>query len=157
MKKMLYMMSVVLPMTLLVNVSDANAQRQNHTRKDVPVAGMAVSEQGQAQPAMQKMPCNKDKKCDKMMDSSKWLDKKNRDINEEYNEALEKINKSTLSEANKSILKSQAAETRDLVMKQAKERSEMMGKQFDARKGMRSEIQASKQNRKAVKEIMDID
>ena len=44
MKKMLYFMAAALPAMLLINASNAEAQRKNHTRADVPAAGMQESE-----------------------------------------------------------------------------------------------------------------
>lgn len=177
-------MALVLPAALLMSASNASAQRRNHTRADVPVVNQMGAAEDNAPIAdyqrkmMRKgnMPgCNcmendqaadcgckkmadyKDKHDGKMMDKARWYEKDKADINEDYQEAIEKVNRSTFSDANKKILKQQAAENRDLALKQAKEKNDLRIKHFDGRKGMRDQMMQDKRNRKAVKEVMDID
>lgn len=154
-------MAAILPMALLAHISDASAQRKNTTEKDIPAAVQQVQNDAAAHKMHdQKMMKKHDKmaKYDKkMMKQGEWLNKKTAEINEDYNEAIEKINKSSFSDANKNILKTQAQENRDLALKQVKERADLKAKHWEARKAMRNEMMAEKANHKAVKEVEDID
>lgn len=94
--------------------------------------------------------------CDKMKNKGHWLEKETKEINEDFDEANYKIEKSQLSADQKNILKKQAKENRDLALKQAKERSDLMKEQRQAREAFRDDIMKDKSNRKAVKEVNDI-
>ena len=81
------------------------------------------------------------------------------EINEDYNKALKKINKSTFNADQKKMLTSQAAENRDLAVKQLKERTDLMKKHRDARMnsdGFKAAVKAEHANKKAVKEVREI-
>ena len=80
-----------------------------------------------------------------------------KEINEEYDEAIEMIDKSSFSEANKKVLRGQTEANRDLAIKQLKETNELRMQQMEARKSMMDEIEAEKKNRKAIEEVNDID
>lgn len=166
MKKIVYAMYLLLPAVLLMGASDAVAQRKNHTKADVPTAmeqadkstcGCGKMSMDKNCACAKKMDGKEMMKTNKLMDKSYQYDKDKADIEEDYQEALEKVNKSSFSEANKKILKNQAGENRDLALKQAKMRNDLRVKHIDARKNMKEEMLKDKKNRKAVKEIMSID
>ncbi len=87
---------------------------------------------------------------------SHWLSKEKKDIAEQYDMAIYKIEKSQLDENIKNMLKKQADENKNLVMKQAEEIDDLMKKNQTAREPYRAEIMKDKSNRKAVKEVDDI-
>ncbi len=87
---------------------------------------------------------------------SHWLSKEKKDIAEQYDKAIYKIEKSQLDENIKNMLKKQADENKNLVMKQAEEIDDLMKKNQTAREPYRAEIMKDKSNRKAVKEVDDI-
>ena len=136
MKKMLYVMSAILPIVLLANLSEAQAQRKNTTEKDMKAAVEMV-----------------DKKDAKI---KHWMSEETNEINEDYSKAVKKINKSTFSDTNKEILKTQAQHNKDLMLKQLQDRGDLMMKHWQEREGMRNEMMQSKENRKAVKEVNEI-
>lgn len=136
MKKMIYFAAAVLPVVLLANLSDAQAQRKNSTEKDMKAAVEMVNK--------------KDVKI------KHWMSEETNDINEDYSKAVKKINKSTFSDANKEILKTQAQHNKDLMLKQLQDRGDLMMKHWQEREGMRNEMMQSKENRKAVKEVNEI-
>lgn len=86
----------------------------------------------------------------------KWLEKQNQEIDEDYNEAIEKIGKSSFSNDQKDVLANQAKANKELALKQANERKELLMKQMEARKEMKATMKAEKANRKAVKEVNKI-
>lgn len=149
MKKLSYLLSVILPIALLFGISDANAQRKNDTKKDVNVES-SMEKPNAKMPKTEKMHKGKH-------DKGYKLEKQNREINEDYDEAVEKIGKSSFSAEQKQALTKQAAENRDLAMKQAKEKHDLRMKHWKAREGMKDAMKAEKHNRKAVKEVDDID
>ena len=168
MKKMLYFMAAALPAMLLINASNAEAQRKNHTRADVTAAGMQESEKMMnndmgcqcAEMSDASCKCGKMSKKDMKKKHKKHhdrLQKEMKEINEEYDEAIEMIDKSSFSEAKKKVLRGQAEANRDLALKQLKETNELRMQQMEARKGMMDEIKAEKKNRKAIEEVNDID
>lgn len=168
MKKMLYFMAAALPAMLLINASNAVAQRKNHTRADVPAAGMQESEKMMnygincqcTETSDASCKCGKMSKKDMKKKHKKYhdrLQKEMKEINEEYDEAIEMIDKSSFSEANKKVLRGQAEANRDLAIKQLKETNELRMQQMEVRKGMMDEIEAEKKNRKAIEEVNDID
>lgn len=136
MKKMFYVISAVLPVVLLANLSEAQAQRKNSTDKEMKAAVEMV-----------------DKKDAKI---KHWMSEENNEIVEDYNKAIKKIDKSSFSAANKDILKTQAQHNKELMQKQIQERGDLMMKHWQEREGMRAEMKQSKENRKAVKEVNDI-
>ena len=85
-----------------------------------------------------------------------WLKKELRDIEEKYDETIEKIEDSSFADHNKEILRQQAQASKDLAIKQAKEINELRMQQSEAREAMADEIAAEKDNRKAIEEISDI-
>lgn len=88
-----------------------------------------------------------------------WLKHENEEINEDYNDAIKKINKSSFNTDNKNLLLKQATENKDLAMKQIKDRSDMMKKHWEVRKNTKAfkeEMKMEKRNRKAVKEVRKI-
>ena len=85
-----------------------------------------------------------------------WLAKENAEINEDYNEAVYKIGKTSLPQDAKDLLLSQAQANKELALKQAKEKSDLMMKNMEAREKFRDQIMQEKRNRKAVREIEDI-
>lgn len=87
---------------------------------------------------------------------SHWLAKEKKDITEQYDKAIYKIDKSQLDDGLKKMLKQQADENKNLVMKQAEEIDALMKQNQTARKPYRAEIMKDKSNRKAVKEVDDI-
>lgn len=130
-------MSAILPVVLLANLSEAQAQRKNSTDKEMKAAVEMV-----------------DKKDAKI---KHWMAKESHDINEDYDKAVKKINKSNFSEANKNILMSQAQQNRDLMLKQIQERGDLMLQNWQAREAaMGAEMMSHEDNRKAVKEVNEI-
>ena len=108
---MLYFMAAALPAMLLINASNAEAQRKNHTRADVTAAGMQESEKMMnndmgcqcAEMSDASCKCGKMSKKDMKKKHKKHhdrLQKEMKEINEEYDEAIEMIDKSSFSEAN---------------------------------------------------------
>ncbi len=87
---------------------------------------------------------------------SHWLAKEKKDIAEQYDKAIYKIEKSQLDENLKNMLKQQADENKNLVMKQAEEIDTLMKQNQKAREAYRAEFMKDKSNRKAVKEVDDI-
>ena len=71
---------------------------------------------------------------------SHWLSKEKKDIAEQYDKAIYKIEKSQLDENIKNMLKKQADENKNLVMKQAEEIDDLMKKNQTAREPYRAEI-----------------
>lgn len=87
---------------------------------------------------------------------SHWLAKEKKDIIEQYDKAIYKIDKSQLDDNLKNMLKQQADENKNLATKQAEEINDLMKKNQTAREPYRAEIMKDKSNRKAVKEVDDI-
>ncbi len=176
MKKMLYLTAAMCSLFCLLGVENAQAQRKNHTKADVAVVQAQDSAVTNCNCMAQDEDCNcqkmlkKKHKKDKEMkkhhkDKEKahkkkkhhdWLKKELRDIEEKYDEAIEKIEDSSFADHNKEILRQQAQASKDLAIKQAKEINELRMQQSEARKAMADEIAAEKDNRKAIEEISDI-
>ncbi len=93
---------------------------------------------------------------DEFLVESHWLAKEKKDITEQYDKAIYKIDKSQLDENLKNLLKQQADENKNLAIKQAEEINDLMKKNQTAREPYRAEILKDKSNRKAVKEVDDI-
>lgn len=170
MKKLLFVLSLALPFALS-NISDASAQRKNSTEKDVPnkveqaydatVDGTkkAYESTKNAVVEMTNEISEKFDKKDKKHSPDEWMKKENHDINEDYEKALRKINKSSFSQDQKNMLMKQASENKNLAIKQIKEKSDLMKKHWDARKnseGFKKAMKEEKANRKAVKEVREI-
>ncbi len=85
-----------------------------------------------------------------------WVEDKMEDVTEDYNEAIKKINESSFTAEQKSILTAQAAANRDLMSSQINAVSQQMRKNMQQRANFRDAIKASRENKKAVKEIDDI-
>ena len=145
------------------------AKRHRDVHHNAEANAATVNEAGNqaAQPQQKDMkqgkPC---KKCDKhdmkaMKKMQKrspehWLAKEDAEINEDYNEAVYKIGKTSLPQDAKDLLLSQAQANKELALKQAKEKSDLMMKNMEAREKFRDQIMQEKRNRKAVREIEDI-
>ncbi len=162
MKKFKYLLTVLLPAALLVNISAANAQRKNHTRNDVPVQTEAQvgctggaeckCADGAPYPMMQK-------KADRMQNKEKKgmpFEKDLKEVNENYDEAIKKIDRSNFSAEQKVMLKNQAKENKDLMLKQYQERQELLKKHWEANKSLKQNMTKDKADRKAVKKVRKI-
>lgn len=88
--------------------------------------------------------------------SSRIMQKRTEDINENYQEALHKIAKSSLSQDARNMLLRQAEENRDLALKQLKEKMDLCARQACARIPYQCELTLDKKNRKAVREVDNI-
>lgn len=139
MKKFNCLLSVILPVALLVGISDANAQSKNDTKKDVNVES--------TMPTADKH----------MKKSASHLERKMADIEEDYNEALNKLNKSSFDEAQKKMLNDQLQENKEFAIKTAREKNGLTMKHWKLRQSMRQELKKDKSKRKVIKEIDDID
>ena len=78
------------------------------------------------------------------------------DINDDYQKAIKKIDKSSFNEEQKKLLTAQAEANRNLATAQIKAVSEQMTKNRNERASFKEAIRASRENRKAVREIDDI-
>lgn len=90
------------------------------------------------------------------LSESHWLSKEKKDITEQYDKAIYKIEKSQLNENLKNMLRQQANENKNLATKQAEEINMLRKKHQAARESYRAEFMKDKSNRKAVKEVDDI-
>ena len=167
MKKLLYGAALILPLAMAAANADAFWHRDVHHNAEANAATVNEAGNQAAQPQQKDMkqgkPC---KKCDKhdmkaMKKMQKrtpehWLAKENAEINEDYNEAVYKIGKTSLPQDAKDLLLSQAQANKELALKQAKEKSALMMKNMEAREKFRDQIMQEKRNRKAVREIEDI-
>lgn len=87
---------------------------------------------------------------------SQWLARKSADINEDFDEAVYKIGKSSLPQDVKNLLLSQANEDKNLALKQAKEISSLLEKQQASREKFSMALDADKHSKKLIKKIDDI-
>lgn len=96
--------------------------------------------------------------CNKNM-KQRFVAKKTADIDEDYNEAIHKINKSGFNADQKDLLIKQTRENRELAVKHVKERAELRAEHRKQRvdMNMSDAMLSQKINRKAVKEVDDID
>ena len=85
-----------------------------------------------------------------------WLEKEMADIQEDYDEAISKINRSSFTEEQKSVLKAQAEANKALAESQAKAVNTQMQKNKEARKGFLNEGNTAHKERKVFEEIDDI-
>lgn len=182
MKKLSYVLSLALPLAIIASASDAAAQRKNSTDKNAPnmveeaydatvdgtkkaydatVDGTKKAYNSTKEVVVE-MKDDVSKKIDHMNEKKtpeNWLKHENEEINEDYNDAIKKINKSSFNTDNKNLLLKQATENKDLAMKQIKDRSDMMKKHWEVRKNTKAfkeEMKMEKRNRKAVKEVRKI-
>lgn len=154
MKKLLCVLSLALPIALISNISTADAQRKNHTDKDVPAKVEAQMPKHEGM-----MTKHEDKGMHKMhkKDPARWLEKEKREIQEDYDEAIEKIGKSTFSQEHKNVLVKQADANKALAMKQAKEKSDQLQKNWNECQKFKEEMKSpDKANSKAIKEVREI-
>lgn len=86
-----------------------------------------------------------------------WLDKETADITEDYDEAIEKINASSFTEEQKTVLKAQAQANKELAMSQAKASADQIQKNREARKGFFDGSNSKKDDKKARKVFKEID
>lgn len=165
MRKMLYVLTFVLPVAILANINAVDAKSRGHMEdKNVAADAKGTSEGCTKKDCncknadCMKTNCNCMKKDMKkgMKSDSHWLAKQSKEITEDYDEALYKIEKSKLSTENKKILRTQAMQNRDLAMKQANEEANLRMEQEKTREAFKEEIMKDKSNRKAVKEVNDI-
>ena len=165
MKKLLYGAALILPLAMAAANADAFWHRDVHHNAEANAATVNEACNQAAQPLQKDMkqgkPC---KKCDKhdmkaMKKMQKrspehWLAKENAEINEDYNEAVYKIGKTSLPQDAKDLLLSQAQANKELALKQAKEKSDLMMKNMEAREKFRDQIMQEKRNSKAVREMI---
>lgn len=180
MKRTLYILSVVLPAALLFSMVDATAQRRNTTSHDVKpvqqVEEMARDVKHKSEKMekkhhkddkkMKDCKCKKDKKCDCMKKKDdKHKDKKhqkfssNEEITENYNKAVERINKSDFNAKQKAFLLKQAQDSRDFAIQQNEARQKLLQTQMADRQNFgitKDNLKDNKANKKAVKKISKI-
>ncbi len=165
MKRILYFALL----TTIICSGNALAQRKNTTSHDISpsVSQQIVSTEENTYP-IEKYDCNckeclknnsciQNCMCDK--NSKKHLKhKKNKkhhekikDIQEEYNEAVDKINNSNLNEEQKKLLIQQADENKSLALKQQQDWNELKTKQLQQRND--ANIYTNKENKKLLKKI----
>ena len=82
---------------------------------------------------------------------------KTADIAEDYDEAIEKINASSFTEEQKTVLKAQAQANKELALSQAKASADQIQKNREARKGFFDGNDSKKDNKKARKVFKEID
>ena len=87
---------------------------------------------------------------------NKWLHKEMTEIQEDYDEAVSKINHSSFTDKQKATLKSQADANKTLAEDQAKAVNAQLKKNMEARKGFLSDEKSARKQRKVFKEIDDI-
>lgn len=158
MKKLNLLFAMALPLAIMGNIDNANAERANHTKKDVPVVENTKKNPAEMKDMKKDMPEHHGK-MDKKMKHDEKLKHQEKEINEDYEKATKKINKSTFNDEQKKMLMNQAKENKNLAMKQNKERMDMMKKHWDQRmndEGFKAAMKAEKANKKAVKEVKEI-
>lgn len=158
-------LAFIMPVALILSAGDAAAQRKNHTSSDViPAVDAGVDEtavipQGHMPKDMGKKHMDEHGyKMHKMFKRTpaEWLEKENAEINEDYQKAVAKINKSALPQDYKDLLMKQAMSNKEFAMKQAQAKSEILGQNWKARETFSPDLMKEKVNRKAVKEVDDI-
>lgn len=88
--------------------------------------------------------------------ASHWLANEQEGIQEDYDEAVYKIEKTSLSKTTKNLLISQAKANKELALKQAAEKDKLQMKHKKEREKFKKEINSEKRNRKALKATEDI-
>ena len=86
-----------------------------------------------------------------------WLDRETADIEEDYHEAIRKIDKSEFSQEQKNTLKAQAEANKELALSQAKATDEQLQKNREARKNFISNSKHDKKHKKEHKIFKEID
>lgn len=164
MKKLNFVLALALPLAIMSNIDDAAAQRANHTKKDVTTTisetyDNAVESTKEAYHHVKDSLSGKTDKMKKKCNFEEKLNHENKEISEDYDKAIRKINKSAFNADQKKLLMTQAQENKDLAMKQVKERFDMMKKHMDERMkdtSFKAAVKADKANKKAVKEVREI-
>lgn len=178
MKRLLYALSVILPVSIICNMSTAEAQRKNTTDHDVKPAMMDTSNDAWGNPAKTKgamkekigmkdgCKCSAEQKsadCNCMKGKmqkklNKNYEEKIKDINEDYEKAVRKINKSSFNKDQKDLLNAQAKDNRDFMMKTAQEKKELRMQQMQDRQklNMKQMMKDNENNKKAVKKVNGI-
>ncbi len=169
MKKTFAVLSVVLPIALLFSMADASAQHRNSASNEAKqahhmeekakdVKHKSDKDMKKHHKEMNDCKCKKDKKCDCMKKKhQKYAN--NEHIIENYNEAVERINKSSFDAKQKEFLLKQAQDSRDFAMQQSEARQKFMQMQMADRKSFgftKENLKDNKPNRKAVKKIHKI-
>ena len=88
--------------------------------------------------------------------SDKWLANKTEDINEDFDEAVYKIGKTSMPQELKDLLVKQAQENKNLALKQAEEVNNQLKKQSLAREKFHEQFMNEKMNKKIIKRIDEI-
>ncbi len=172
MKKILYTAALALPLAVVAGKADAFWFSDSDKAADTPAVEQPMTEKAEMKAHKKELKKahkkemkkgkhqakHDDKSMKKMMKHhpDRWLEKETAEINEDFDEAVEKISKTNLSEDAKNLLLSQAKSNKELAMKQAKEKSEQMARNMKEREKFRDQIQQEKANRKAVREVEDI-
>lgn len=166
MKKLLYTAAFVLPLAMMAGNADAFWHRSpQHSASEQTAEQMNHNEHMQenkehkdGHKAENAKHHDKDKMAKKMQkcDPSRCMNKKTAEINEDYDEAIYKINKSGLSQEAKDLLISQAKSNKELAMKLAKEKVDQRAKNMEARQKYKDQFMQEKRNRKAVKAVEEI-
>lgn len=164
MKKLFSILALALPLAMTAHLDDANAQRANHTKKDVPVA---YEDSARSDAEKLKKESKHEKKAEKKHHKDhkgkkhhkeKMLEDK-AEVEKNYDKAVKKINESSFDKEQKKLLLKQADENKELALRHIKERSELAGKHWDERQakdGLKDKAMADKSNRKAIKKVRDI-
>ena len=87
---------------------------------------------------------------------SQWLARKSADINEDFDEAIYKIGKTSMPQELKDLLIKQAQENKTLALKQASEVNNQLKKQSLAREKFHEQFMNEKMNKKIIKRIDEI-
>ncbi len=163
MKKASLLLGILPAAVLIFGMGDAQAQRKNSTSKNAPAEVIEVDEEIVAVPdckckGKKDCGCAKGmmKKNKKMMKSDKKMQEEMSEINEDYQKALKKIDKSDFSAPQKEALKNQAMENKNLAEKQLQEKQQLIQKHRMANKDLMMQAKENKADRKALKEIREI-
>lgn len=88
--------------------------------------------------------------------SDRWLANKIGDINEDFDEAVYKIGKTSMPQELKNLLIKQAQENKSLALKQAEEVNNQLKEQSLAREKFHEQFMNEKMNKKVIKRIDEI-
>ena len=172
MKKFFSILAMALPLAMTAHMDNANAQRANHTKKDVPVAYEdAARSDTEKLKKESKHEKKSEKKHHKDNDGKHHKDHKGKkhhkekmledksEVEKNYDKAVKRINESSFDKEQKKLLLKQADENKELALRHIKERSELAGKHRDERlaeNGLKDKAMADKSNRKAIKKVRNI-
>ena len=175
---------ILVPALAVATADQAAAQRRNTTSHDVKPVNLTVTADnhtaavsavdnsgckcGQDAACMKK--CNKMQKSEQFADRHhkrvekpagkhhrKMIEEKKYDIEEDYNKALRRIDKSSFNQEQKDLLKKQAQQNRDFALKQVNDRQQLMQQQMQARQNLDMRAMTEhKANRKALKSVSRI-